>query len=196
MEFDFSWIVSLVSVIASAIVSVISVISSAKMQRDMEAKKHEYELTIENLRHTNTHGDDLRQKRYEIVSKMGPYAVLFDAGNYSGRMELYSLALQLAACADLSDPNDYVGNSANNLLRALTENFQNRDKIEWPMIIESCARAVNYQWSAQSSQSTTAQPSNHTLPRQKAQQPPFGRFASAVLAGFSAFRDTLKSKSK
>lgn len=196
MGTDFSWIVSIVSVVSSAVITVISVITTAKTQREIEAKKHEYELAAENLRHVNAHGDALRQKQYEIISQMGPLAIHFDAGDYSDRDKLYALALQLAACADLSNSDDYVGESASSLLHALTNNFKNRDKIKWSTIIESCARAVNYQWSSPSSQSPVSQTSSRTSPHQKEKQPLFAQFASAVRAGYSAFRDTLKSNSR
>lgn len=138
---DMSIIVSLASVLTSAIIAVITLIANAINQTKAIEKQHQYELEIENLRHQNQNQDKLREEQYRVISSMAPFALVMAEDPDAGREDLYSLALHLAAC---SDPYDSVGEAANALLAALTRDYKNKDKIVWTMLIENCARSVNY----------------------------------------------------
>lgn len=139
---DLSVIVSLVSVITSAVVTVINLRVSASAQKDANQQKYRYELELENLRNQNESKEKARDTQYQVVSKMANYSLsmMEDPDNY--RDTMYTLALQLAAC---SSPYDMVGESAQALIQALTIDYKNKDKILWNYLIESCARSVNAQ---------------------------------------------------
>lgn len=183
---DSTVIVSLVSVIASSIVSVFSIWKTVKAQRDTEKIKHEYEITLEKVRNYHEDDKDLRSKQSEILSEMAPYVFEMSERNYSHRSELYGLAVKLAACSDRGSP---IGGSVNRILQALTTNYENRDKISWLILIESCAQAVNYQeieWLKNS----------HKSPPQTARKRRTVQLLAATRSGFRAFRDNLKSTDK
>lgn len=181
---DLSTIVSLVSVITSAAVTVINLYISAAAQKDANQQKYRYELELENLRSQNETKEKARDTQYKVVSEMSHYCLemMKDPDNY--RDTIYTLALQLAAC---SNPHDIVGESAQSLIKALTDNYKDKEKIKWNYLIESCARSVNAQSLAESSlpQSTTVQrPDTHTSPHRKERQQRFAKGGKAFLSGW------------
>lgn len=190
---DFSAIVSLVSVITSAGVTVANLLITATAQKEANQQKHRYELELENLRHLHENKEKLREKQYNVLSSMAPYGLAMNEDPDTNREDLYTLALNLAAC---SNPEDTVGESANALLRALTTDYKDKDKISWTYLIESCARSVNYSSSgpAPLAPTTTGQPNNkHTSQPRKERQSGFAKFGKAFLAGWREFQSKIRS---
>ena len=190
---DLSTIVSLVSVITSAVVTVVNIRVSASAQKDANQQKYRYELQLESLRSQNESKEKARDTQYQVVSKMAEYSLsmMEDPDNF--RDIMYTLALQLAAC---SNPYDIVGESAQALIRALTVNYKDKNAILWNNLIENCARSVNAQSLAESPlpQSTTVQqPDMHTLPHRKERQGWFAKFGTAILAGWREFQSKIRS---
>lgn len=190
---DLSTIVSLVSVITSAVVTVVNIRVSASAQKDANQQKYRYELQLESLRSQNESKEKARDTQYEVVSNMAHYCLVMMENPDNYRDTIYTLALQLAAC---SNPHDMVGESAQSLIKALTDNYKDKEKIKWNYLIENCARSVNAQSLAESllPQSTTVQqPDKHTLPHRKERQGWFAKFGTAILAGWREFQSKIRS---
>lgn len=193
---DYTWIVSLVSVITSAVVTIFSVSSSAKTQRLAENERHAHQLELERFKHTNTSREAMCSQQMEIVSRMAPLAVQFDLHSFINYDDLYALTLKLIAC---SEPDSLVRQRADFLLDAVTLRRQEWDHINWFYLVNACADAINPQTpvSPVPLPPTPAQP---TPPHTSRPRPTllrlFAKFASAARTGFRAFLHTLRSNSK
>lgn len=140
---DASAIISLVSVGTSFVITIANIIIGFVDKKQTAEKQHQHELEIEKIKHQYQSQDKLREEQYRVVSDMAPLGIIMSENPDEGREDLYALALHLAACSNLYDQ---VGESATQLLNALTKDFQkNKNKILWTMLIESCARSINYQ---------------------------------------------------
>lgn len=139
---DLNWLVSTISVVSSAAVTITSILVTAKTQRESQKRQHEYEVTIEKLKHANRQTDELRTAQREIISKMASYAMQLENGNSGAREPLYSLALQLLACTSESDK---TADCAEYLV-SLFKVDQNRVVPgSWTSCVESCARWTNFE---------------------------------------------------
>lgn len=140
---DFSAIISLASVGTSFFITMANIVIGFVDKKQTIEKQHQYDLEIEKIKHQYQNQDKLREEQYRVVSDMAPYGIIMTENPDAGREDLYALALHLAAC---SNPYDQVGESANQLLNALTKDFpENKYKIIWTMLIENCARSINHQ---------------------------------------------------
>lgn len=139
---DASSIISLVSVGTSFVITITNIIIGFVDKKQTAEKQHQHELEIEKIKHQYQSQDKLREEQYRVVSDMAPYGIIMSENPDEGREDLYALALHLAAC---SNPHDQVGESATQLLNALTKDYKDKNKTLWTMLIENCARSINYQ---------------------------------------------------
>lgn len=137
---DLNWLVSAISVASSATVTIVSILVTAKTQREAEKQRHEYDVAIEKLKHSNQQTDELRAAQREIISKMAPYAMDLERGNLGSREPLYSLALQLLAC---SSKDDKTIDCAEHLISLFKSETKRLPPGTWMSSVESCARWTN-----------------------------------------------------
>lgn len=137
---DLNWLVSAISVVSSAAVTITSILVTAKTQRESQKRQHEYEVTIEKLKHANRQTDELRTAQREIISKMASYAMELEEGNVGAKWGLYSLALQLLAC---SSKDDKTIDCAEHLISLFKSEAKQLPPGAWMSSVESCARWTN-----------------------------------------------------
>lgn len=137
MKFD---IVALVSVICSAVVSIYTIWNNRKLKIEIERQSGEHKKELELLRNKFISTSQLLEKQLLIFEKMVSPCIEISKGNYEQKWKLLSYALQLEACAI---PGGRVANCANAMIQSLTNNFHNRDNINWMYLLESCAEAIN-----------------------------------------------------
>ncbi|MCF2557063.1 hypothetical protein JQM64_05960 [Fournierella massiliensis] len=193
---DFSWIVSLASVVASTVVTIYSVFSSAKTQRLSENERHAHQLELEQYKHANANTEAMCARQLDIVSQLAPLAVQFDTHTYTNHDLLYALTLKLVSC---SVPGSPVRQRADSLLEAVTLRRREWDHINWFYLVNACADAVEPQTPVSPAPlppTTTQPPPPHTSQPRPVLLRPFAKFASAAHTGFQAFLHTLRSNSK